>query len=246
MEREVPVEQVRVGDLLLVRPGERVPVDGAVESGDSAVDEAMLTGESMPVDKRPGDSVFAGTINRSGSFQYTASKVGRGTVLQQMIEMVKQAQGSRAPVARLADVVSGYFTGAVLLAALVTFGVWLFFAPFGIALVNAVAVLIIACPCALGLATPTAIMVGTGRGAEHGILIKGGEALEMAHRIDTVVLDKTGTVTEGKPRVIRIAPAQGFSEERTAAPGGFRRAVFGTPARQGRCGSGAGARHSAG
>jgi Cu+-exporting ATPase len=212
VEREIPVEQVRPGDLLLVRPGERIPVDGTVDSGESAVDEAMLTGESMPVDKRPGDSVFAGTINRSGSFQYSATKVGRGTVLQQMIEMVKQAQGSRAPVARLADVVSGYFTGAVLLAALVTFGAWLFFAPFGIALVNAVAVLIIACPCALGLATPTAIMVGTGRGAEHGILIKGGEALEMAHRIDTVVLDKTGTVTEGKPRVIRIAPAPGFSE----------------------------------
>ncbi len=212
VEREMPVEQVRLGDLLLVRPGERIPVDGAVETGESAVDEAMLTGESMPVDKHPGDSVFAGTINRSGSFQYSATKVGRGTILQQMIEMVKQAQGSRAPVARLADVVSGYFTGAVLLAALVTFGAWLFFAPFGIALVNAVAVLIIACPCALGLATPTAIMVGTGRGAEHGILIKGGEALEMAHRIDTVVLDKTGTVTEGKPRVIRIAPAPGFSE----------------------------------
>ncbi|MDR3700550.1 MAG: heavy metal translocating P-type ATPase [Candidatus Sulfopaludibacter sp.] len=212
VEREIPVEQVRMGDLLLVRPGERIPVDGAVDSGESAVDEAMLTGESMPVDKGPGDSVFAGTINRSGSFQYRATKVGRGTVLQQMIEMVKQAQGSRAPVARLADVVSGYFTGAVLLASLVTFGAWLFFAPFGIALVNAVAVLIIACPCALGLATPTAIMVGTGRGAERGILIKGGEALEMAHRIDTVVLDKTGTVTEGKPRVVRITPAPGFPE----------------------------------
>jgi P-type Cu+ transporter len=157
--------------------------------------------------------VFAGTINRSGAFQYEATKVGRGTVLQQMIEMVKQAQGSRAPVARLADVVSGYFTVVVLVAAVVTFGAWLFFAPFGAALVNAVAVLIIACPCALGLATPTAIMVGTGRGAERGILIKGGEALEMAHRIDTVVLDKTGTVTEGRPRVVRIAPAAGFTED---------------------------------
>jgi P-type Cu+ transporter len=213
IETETPVEQVRAGDVVVVRPGERVPVDGRVTSGESAVDEAMLTGESMPVDKRTGDRVFAGTINRSGAFQYEATKVGRGTVLQQMIEMVKQAQGSRAPVARLADVVSGYFTVAVLAAAAVTFGAWLFFAPFGAALVNAVAVLIIACPCALGLATPTAIMVGTGRGAERGILIKGGEALEMAHRIDTVVLDKTGTVTEGRPRVVRIAPAAGFTED---------------------------------
>jgi Cu+-exporting ATPase len=213
VETETPVEQVRAGDVVVVRPGERVPVDGKVTSGESAVDEAMLTGESMPVDKHAGDPVFAGTINRSGAFQYEATKVGRGTVLQQMIEMVKQAQGSRAPVARLADVVSGYFTVAVLAAAAVTFGAWLFFAPFGAALVNAVAVLIIACPCALGLATPTAIMVGTGRGAERGILIKGGEALEMAHRIDTVVLDKTGTVTEGRPRVVRIAPAPGFTED---------------------------------
>jgi P-type Cu+ transporter len=213
IETETPVEQVRTGDVVVVRPGERVPVDGRVTGGESAVDEAMLTGESMPVDKHAGDPVFAGTINRSGAFQYEATKVGRGTVLQQMIEMVKQAQGSRAPVARLADTVSGYFTVAVLAAAAVTFGAWLFFAPFAVALVNAVAVLIIACPCALGLATPTAIMVGTGRGAERGILIKGGEALEMAHRIDTVVLDKTGTVTEGRPRVVRIVPAPGFSED---------------------------------
>jgi len=212
VEKEIPVEQVCAGDLVVIRPGERIPVDGAVRTGESPVDEAMLTGESMPVDKRAGDPVFAGTINRSGAFQYEATKVGRGTLLQQMIEMVKQAQGSRAPVARLADVVSGYFTMAVLAAALVTFGAWLFFGPFAAALVNAVAVLIIACPCALGLATPTAIMVGTGRGAERGILIKGGEALEMAHRIDTVVLDKTGTVTIGKPRVVRIAVEGGFTE----------------------------------
>src|SRR4029077_20009763 len=169
-------------------------------------------GESMPVDKGPGASVFAGTINRSGGFRYRATKVGRGTLLQQMVELVKQAQGSRAPVARLADVVSGYFTVTVLILAFVTFGAWLFFAPFGVAMVNAVAVLIIACPCALGLATPTAIMVGTGRGAERGILIKGGEALEMAHRIDTVVLDKTGTLTTGQLRVTGIAPASGWAE----------------------------------
>jgi P-type Cu+ transporter len=212
VERETPVEQVRAGDVVVVRPGERIPVDGAVLSGESAVDETMLTGESMPVDKHAGHPVYAGTINRSGAFQYRATKVGRGTVLQQMIEMVKQAQGSRAPVARLADVVSGYFTVAVLAAALVTFGVWLWMGPFSTALVNAVAVLIIACPCALGLATPTAIMVGTGAGAERGILIKGGEALEMAHRIDTVLLDKTGTVTEGRPRVVRIAAEAGWSE----------------------------------
>jgi Cu+-exporting ATPase len=164
------------------------------------------------VDKRPGAAVFAGTINRSGAFRFEVTQVGRGAVLRQMIEMVKQAQGSRAPVARLADVVSGYFTVGVLAAALATFGAWLFFAPFATALVNAVAVLIVACPCALGLATPTAIMVGTGRGAERGILIKGGEALEMAHRIDTVLLDKTGTVTLGQPQVTRIVPAAGFGE----------------------------------
>jgi Cu+-exporting ATPase len=211
-EVEVPVAEVLPGDTVVVRPGERIPVDGTLLDGESAVDESMLTGESLPVDKRPGASVFAGTVNRSGSFRYQAKKVGRGTVLQQMIALVKQAQGSRAPVARLADIVSGYFTMAVLAAALVAFGAWLFFAPFATAMENAVAVLIIACPCALGLATPTAIMVGTGRGAEHGILIKGGEALEMAEKIGVVVLDKTGTITRGKPRVVRVTPAAGWTE----------------------------------
>lgn len=212
-EVEIGVDEVALGDTLVVRPGERIPVDGTVLSGEFAIDESMLTGESMPVEKRPGSTVFAGTVNRSGGFQYRATKIGRGTVLQQMIEMVKQAQGSRAPVARLADVVSGWFTLGVLLAALATFAAWLFLAPFAAAMVNAVAVLIIACPCALGLATPTAIMVGTGRGAERGILIKGGEALEMAEKIGVVVLDKTGTVTQGKPRVTRLAPAPGFSAD---------------------------------
>ena len=212
VEVETPVAEVRAGDTLVVRPGERIPVDGVVLDGESAVDESMLTGESLPVDKHPGATAFAGTVNCSGSFRYQATKVGRATVLQRMIEMVKQAQGSRAPVARLADIVSGYFTVAVLAAALLTFGIWLFFAPFSTAMVNAVAVLIIACPCALGLATPTAIMVGTGRGAGRGILIKGGEALEMAYRIDAIVLDKTGTITQGKPRVMRVIPAAGFSE----------------------------------
>jgi Cu+-exporting ATPase len=211
-EVEMPVEEVRAGDVVVVRPGERIPVDGTVKSGESAVDEAMLTGESMPVDKQAGAAVFAGTMNLSGGFQFEVKKAGRGTMLQQMIEMVKQAQGSRAPVARLADVVSGYFTVGVLLAALLTFGVWLFFAPVAAAMINAVAVLIVACPCALGLATPTAIMVGTGRGAERGILIKSGEALEMACRIDTIVLDKTGTITRGKPRVTGVFPAPGRTE----------------------------------
>jgi Cu+-exporting ATPase len=212
-EIEMPVEQVRSGDLIAVRPGERIPVDGTVTAGEAAVDESMLTGESLPVDKRVGDGVFAGTINRSGAFRYTATKVGRGAVLQQMIELVKQAQGARAPVARLADVVSGHFTLGVLAVAAVTFGVWLFFAPFSTAMVNAVAVLIIACPCALGLATPVAIMVGTGRGAERGILIKGGEALETARGIDTIVLDKTGTITLGKPAVVRVDAAAGWTED---------------------------------
>ncbi len=212
-ELEVPVDSVILGDIVVVRPGERIPVDGQITEGESAVDEALLTGESMPVEKGPGGTVFAGSINRTGGFRYAATRVGRGTMLQQMIEMVKQAQGSRAPVARLADVVSGWFTLGVLIAAAITFTAWLFFAPFGVAMVNAVAVLIIACPCALGLATPTAIMVATGRGAERGILIKGGEALEMAARIDTVLLDKTGTITEGKPRVTSVSAAQGFTEE---------------------------------
>ena len=212
VEVETAVEEVRVGDIVVVRPGERIAVDGEVTEGESAVDESLLTGESMPVDKRAGAGVFAGTINCAGGFRYRATKVGRGTLLQQMVELVKQAQGSRAPVARLADVVSGYFTVAVLVLALGTFGVWLYFAPFAVAMVNAVAVLIIACPCALGLATPTAIMVGTGRGAQRGILIKGGEALEMAHKIDTVVLDKTGTVTAGKPRVTRVTALGALAE----------------------------------
>ncbi len=212
VEIEVPLAEVRVEDVVLVRPGERIPVDGAVLEGASAVDESMLTGESLPVDKNPGSQVFAGTMNQSGAFRLRASKVGRTTVLRRMIEMVKEAQGSRAPVARLADVVSGWFTLGVLIAAAATFTAWLFAAPFSAALVNAVAVLIIACPCALGLATPTAILVGTGRGAGHGILIKGGEALETAEKIDTIILDKTGTLTIGRPKVTAIHPAAGYTE----------------------------------
>jgi P-type Cu+ transporter len=212
-EIETPVEQVRTGDLIAVRPGERIPVDGVIHEGEAALDESMLTGESLPVDKRAGDAVYGGTLNRSGAIRFEATKVGRGAVLQQMIELVKQAQGSRAPVARLADVVSAYFTVGVLIAAALTFVGWLLVAPFSTAMVNAVAVLIIACPCALGLATPVAIMVGTGRGAERGILIKGGEALEMGRRIDTVILDKTGTITQGKPQVVAVRPAGPFTED---------------------------------
>jgi P-type Cu+ transporter len=204
IEIETPVDEVRAGDRVAVRPGERLPVDGTVLDGESALDESMLTGESMPVDKRPGAAVFAGTINRSGAFRYSAAGSGHGTVLQRMIELVKQAQGSRAPVARLADVVSAYFTVGVLIAAAITFAAWVVLGPAGTAMIDAVAVLIIACPCALGLATPVAIMVGTGRAAGRGILIKGGEALEMAQLIDTVVFDKTGTITQGRPRVTRI------------------------------------------
>jgi len=211
-ECDIPIEQVRVGDIVVVRPGEKIPVDGAVRDGESAVDESILTGESMPADKKTGDAVYGGTINRSGSLRFEARKVGRATALQQMIDLVRQAQGSRAPVARLADVVSGYFTVAVLAIAAVTFLVWLAFSSLSFALVNFVAVLIIACPCALGLATPTAIMVGTGRGAERGILIKGGEALEAAYRIDIVLLDKTGTITAGQPRVTNVVPLNGYAE----------------------------------
>ncbi|MGC9948349.1 MAG: heavy metal translocating P-type ATPase [Bryobacteraceae bacterium] len=210
-EREIPIEEVRVGDTVVVRPGEKIPVDGAVREGDSAVDESMLTGESMPAEKKAGDAVYGGTINRSGSLRFEVRKVGRATALQQMIDLVRQAQGSRAPVARLADVVSGYFTVGVLVVAVVTFLVWLGFRPLPFALQNFVAVLIIACPCALGLATPTAIMVGTGRGAERGILIKGGEALEAACGIGIVILDKTGTITSGQPRVTDVIPVNGYS-----------------------------------
>jgi Cu+-exporting ATPase len=211
-EIEIAAAEVRPGDTVAVRPGERIPCDGKVVDGQSSVDESMLTGESIPVEKDVESQVFAGSINRVGSFRYLATKVGRGTMLERMIELVKRAQGSRAPVARLADVVSGYFTLGVLAAAMVTFAVWLWFAPFSQAMVNAVAVLIIACPCALGLATPTAIMVATGRGAARGILFRGGEALEAAHRIDCVVLDKTGTITTGKPVVTKVTPAPGFGE----------------------------------
>ncbi len=216
-EIDVPVEEVQVGDIVVVRPGEKIPVDGAVVDGSSAIDESTLTGESIPVDKAAGDEVFGGTLNKTGSFRMEARKVGSETALAQIIELVKKAQGSKAPIARLADVISGYFVPIVIAIAVATFFAWYLLAPPEIALrmavINAVAVLIIACPCAMGLATPTAVMVGIGRGAENGILIKSGGALEVAHKIDVVVLDKTGTITSGEPRVTDVVAAGDRSEE---------------------------------
>ncbi|HIE50582.1 MAG TPA: copper-translocating P-type ATPase, partial [Armatimonadetes bacterium] len=206
-EVELPVEQVQVGDLFVVRPGEKIPVDGTVEEGHSAVDESMLTGESLPVEKGPGDQVVGATLNRTGSFKARATAVGRDTVLAQIVRLVEEAQSSKAPIQRLADRVAGVFVPVVIALAVLTFGVWTLFGPppaWKFALLNFVAVLIIACPCALGLATPTAIMVGTGRGAELGILVKSGEALETAHRLTTIVFDKTGTLTKGEPEVTEV------------------------------------------
>jgi Cu+-exporting ATPase len=206
-ERDVAVGGLRPDDVIVVRPGERIAVDGRVVDGGSAVDESMLTGESMPVTKRVGDDVIGGTLNVSGSFRFVATRVGADTVLAQIVRLVKEAQGSRAPIQRLADAVTGYFVPAVLLIAAATFVAWLLFggpAAFNLALLNAVAVLIIACPCALGLATPTSIMVGTGRGAESGILFRSAEALERLGRADAIVLDKTGTLTEGRPKVTDV------------------------------------------
>ncbi|MEK6702693.1 MAG: heavy metal translocating P-type ATPase [Planctomycetota bacterium] len=215
-EQDIPVEQVVVGDVVIVRPGEKVPVDATVESGDSAIDESMLTGESVPVEKRAGDAVFGATINSTGALLVRATKVGKDTALQQIVRLVQEAQGSKAPIARLADTIAGYFTPLVLGIAVVTFIVWYFAAPadtrLSMALLTFVSVLIIACPCALGLATPTAIMVGTGRGAEHGILIKGGEALETAHKLSAIILDKTGTLTRGKPALTDVRVLSGFLE----------------------------------
>lgn len=209
-ELDIPVGEVRKGEIVIVRPGEKIPVDGQVTSGHSSVDESMVTGESIPVEKTAGDTVIGATINKSGSFQFRATRVGKETALAQIVRMVQQAQGSRAPVQRLVDQVSSIFVPVVLVIAALTFLGWYFIGGVGFtqSLIFAVAVLVIACPCALGLATPTAIMVGTGTGAEHGILIKNAESLERANRIQTVVLDKTGTLTEGKPVVTDIVQAK--------------------------------------
>jgi len=204
---DIPVEEVQVSDLVLVRPGEKVPVDGIMEDGFSTIDESMLTGESIPVDKRAGDEVIGGTINKHGSFKFKATKVGADTALSQIIKIVEEAQGSKAPIQRLADMISAYFVPAVVGIAITTFLVWYFVVDpgnFSRALINFTAVLVIACPCALGLATPTSIMVGTGRGAENGILIKGGEHLEKAYALNTIILDKTGTITRGEPSLTDV------------------------------------------
>jgi len=207
-EQDIPIAEVRLGDNILVRPGEKVPVDGEVIDGASSVDESMLTGEPLPVQKKAGDTVIGATLNKTGSFRLRATRIGKDTVLQQIVRLVQQAQGSKAPIQRMADLIAGYFVPVVICLAIATFVVWFDLSPpdtrLNMAVLTFVSVLIIACPCALGLATPTAIMVGTGRGAQSGILIKGGEALETAHKLTTIVLDKTGTITRGVPSVTDI------------------------------------------
>ncbi len=219
-ELDIPVEDVVVGDIIIVRPGEKIPADGIIKEGRSSIDESMVTGESMPVEKGVGDEAIGATINKTGSFRFEATKVGKDTVLAQIIRLVEEAQGSKAPIQRLADIISAYFVPAVIGVATITFFLWLFLGPapaLTFALLNFVAVIIIACPCALGLATPTAIIVGTGKGAENGVLIRSGEALETAHKINAIILDKTGTLTQGKPMVTDIVTAVDFQEEELLA-----------------------------
>jgi len=214
-EIEVPIDEVEPGDIILVRPGEKIPVDGEIIEGNTSIDEAMLTGESLPVDKKPGDRVYAASINKNGMIKFRATKVGADTALAQIIKLVEDAQGSKAPIAQMADIVSGYFVPIVCGIALLAFLAWLISGQsLAFSLTIFISILVIACPCALGLATPTAIMVATGKGAENGILIKSGEALETAHKINTIVFDKTGTITEGKPKVTDIITADGMSRER--------------------------------
>ncbi|MCX6120829.1 MAG: heavy metal translocating P-type ATPase [Ignavibacteriales bacterium] len=214
-EIEIPIADVIVGDIIIVRPGERIPVDGVILKGNSSVDESMVSGESIPVEKTIGDKVIGGTINRNGSFEFRASAVGADTVVAHIAKLVEEAQGSKAPIQHLADKIASIFVPVVMVIALAAFGIWYFVlsAGFAAALMNAIAVLVIACPCALGLATPTAIMVGTGRGASLGVLIKNAESLERAHKINTIVFDKTGTITSGTPSVTDIESYNGNDEE---------------------------------
>jgi Cu+-exporting ATPase len=215
-EQQIPIEEVVTGDLIQVKPGERVPVDGIVREGYSSLDESMITGESIPVEKKPGDEVIGATINKTGSFKFEATKIGKDTTLARIVRLVEEAQGSKAPVQKLADVIAGYFVPIVIGIAVVTFLVWFFAGPpphLTYAFLNFVAVLVIACPCALGLATPTAIIVSTGKGAEQGILIRSADTLERAHKINAVLLDKTGTLTLGKPSVTDIIAAAGYSRD---------------------------------
>jgi Cu+-exporting ATPase len=215
VEEEVPVEDVEVGDIVVVRPGEKIPVDGTVVEGHSTVDEAMLTGESIPVEKRVGDKVIGATLNKLGTFKFKAEKVGADTALAQIIRLVEEAQGTKAPIQKLADKVAGIFVPVVVGIAALTFLGWFFIGVKGFifAFTAMIAVLVIACPCALGLATPTAIMVGTGKGAESGILIKGGEQLENTYKMDTIVLDKTGTLTKGEPSLTDVVAVNGYDEK---------------------------------
>ncbi|MDX2240039.1 MAG: heavy metal translocating P-type ATPase, partial [Leptolyngbyaceae cyanobacterium bins.302] len=209
-EIDIPIAEVALGDIILVRPGEKIPVDGEIVEGSSKIDEAMVTGESVPVKKYPGDEVIGATINKTGSFQFRATRVGKDTFLAQIVKLVQQAQGSKAPIQRLTDQVTGWFVPAVIAIAILTFILWFnIMGNVTMALITTVGVLIIACPCALGLATPTSIMVGTGKGAENGILIKGAESLELAHKLQTIVLDKTGTITQGKPTVTDYVTVNG-------------------------------------
>lgn len=215
-EIDVPIEQVVIGSIIRVRPGEKVPVDGIIQDGESSIDESMITGESLPVEKTKGDIVVGATLNKTGTFTYKATKVGSETMLAQIIKLVQEAQGSKAPIQRIADLISSYFVPIVIMLAIATFAVWYVIGPdpsFVYAMLNMVAVLIIACPCAMGLATPTAIMVGTGKGAEHGILIRDAESLEIAHRVNTIIFDKTGTLTQGKPEVTDIIQTGKLSEK---------------------------------
>ncbi len=215
-EKEISVEDVQVGDLILVRPGERVPVDGIIREGYSSIDESMITGESIPVEKKTGDEVIGASINKTGSFKFEATRVGKDTTLAQIIRLVDEAQGSKAPIQRLADIIASYFVPIVISIAIITFIIWYFAGPspsLTYAILSFVAVLIIACPCAMGLATPTAIIVGTGKGAEHGILIRSAETLEKSHKINAVLLDKTGTLTRGEPEVTDIISTPSYSRE---------------------------------
>jgi Cu+-exporting ATPase len=208
---------VPVGDVVVVRPGEKIPVDGIVREGASTVDESMLTGESLPVEKRPGAEVFGATLNKVGTFRFEATKVGRETILAQIITLVEAAQGSKPPIQRMADKIAGIFVPIVLGIALVSFGIWMVWGPqpaFLFALSNFMAVLLIACPCAIGLAAPTAVMVGIGKGAENGILFRGAEALEGASKLAAVILDKTGTLTKGEPSVTDLVPVDGMTAQR--------------------------------
>ncbi len=215
-EQDIPIEQVQVGDIIIVRPGEKVPVDGEIIEGRSTLDESMVTGESLPATRDKGDSVIGATINQTGAFRFRATKVGQDTMLAQIIQLVEQAQGSKAPIQRVADLVASRFVPGVIFIAIITFIAWFNFGPapaFTFSLVNAVAVLIIACPCAMGLATPLSIMVGTGKAAQNGILIRSAEALETAHKLQILVLDKTGTITKGKPSLTDVVPVDGISAD---------------------------------